>query len=108
MALKPEMSVAAGLATAALVFGIYQNVTPTIADIRASQPHDDTIASTERMASWTAASAVAGISLISKDPTIFILGSAMIVAMSWMHRHANTVSASIGMPTPLPTMHAVS
>lgn len=109
MALKPEISVAAGLATAALVFGIYQNATPNIADIRASQPHDDTINSTERMASWTAATAVAGISLIAKDPTIFVFGSGMIIALAWWHRHANSVSPGLGVPTPMAnTLHSVS
>jgi hypothetical protein len=92
MALKPEMSVAAGLATAALVFGIYQNATPNIADIQASAPNDAIVSSTERMATWTAAVAVSGISLIAKDSTIFVVGSAMIITLAWWHRHANAIN----------------
>jgi hypothetical protein len=44
-----------------------------------------------------AAAAVAGVSLLSKDPTVFVLGGGMIVALSWWHRHANHYDAAIGM-----------
>jgi hypothetical protein len=89
MALKPEVSLGMGVATAAVVYGIYTQATPSIADIRVGEPHDENIAGAERAASWTAAVVVGGISLIARDPTIFILGGGMIVAMAWWTRHAN-------------------
>jgi hypothetical protein len=107
--LKPEISIPAGLATGALVYGVFQNATPSIADIRASAPNDNTIASTERMASWTAAAVVGGVSLIAKDSTIFVVGSAMIIALAWMHRHANMVNPLTGkaaVPNGMTAMHA--
>lgn len=94
--LKPETSLGVGLATAVLVFAIFQNATPSIADIRVSEEQDPDIDSAERLASWTAAGAVAGISLIARDPTVFVLGGSMVVAMAWWHRHANQVNPLTG------------
>lgn len=96
MPLKPEVSIPVGLATAAVVYGVYQNATPTIADIRAGSPQDETIDGTRKMAAWTAAAAVAGISLIAKDPTVFIIGGSMVVVLDWWHRHANAVNPDTG------------
>lgn len=94
--LKPEISLPVGLATAALVYGIYSNATPPLTDIRAGKPNDPTIDSSRKFASWTAATVVAGISLIAKDPTIFVLGGSMVVVMDWAHRHGNWVSPVTG------------
>ena len=41
--MKAETSIVAGLATAALVYAIYSNATPTIADIRVGKPDDGDI-----------------------------------------------------------------
>jgi len=89
MALKREVSLAVGLATVALVYGIYQVSLPSIADVRANEPDDRTLDQTERTAAWTAAAAVAGISLLAKDPTVFVLGGTTVVALSWLHKHGN-------------------
>jgi len=92
MALKPEVSLGVALATAGVVYSIYSNATPAIADIRVAQPGDETIDSSRKSATWIAAGVVSGISLIAKDPTIFIVGGSMVVAMDWWTRHANEVS----------------
>jgi hypothetical protein len=94
--LKPEASISVGLATAALVYGIYSNALPSITDIRTADPGDRDVAGAERGAAWTAAAAVAGVSLIAKDPTVFIIGGSMVVALSWFHRHANEVNPLTG------------
>jgi len=96
MALKREVSLGVGLATAALVWGIYNSALPSIADVRVNDPDDRDVAATERAASWTAAAVVSGISLIAKDPTVFVLGGSMIVVMAWWHRHANAYNPSVG------------
>jgi hypothetical protein len=97
MALKREVSLGVGLATAALVWGIYNSALPSVAEARVSSPHDSDLSGTERAAAWTAAAAVAGVSLLSRDPTVFVLGGGMIVVLSWWHRHANHFDAQIGM-----------
>jgi hypothetical protein len=96
MGLKPEVSLGVGLATAAVVWSIYQNATPTIADIRAGAANDPTIDGTRKMAAWSAAGVVAGISLISHDPTVFIVGGIMVVMVDWWTRHANAVDPNTG------------
>lgn len=96
MALKRETSLAVGLATAALVWGIYNSCLPTVADIRASEPDDRDAAAAEKAAAWTAATAVSAVSLIAKDPTVFILGGSMVVALSWLHKHANNYNPTMG------------
>lgn len=106
MALKREFSLGVGLATAALVWGIYSTALPSIADVRVSQPNDRDAAAAERAASWTAAAAVAGISLIAKDPTVFVLGGSMVVVMSWWHRHSNQYNPSLGSAV-MPSTRAV-
>jgi len=92
MALRPEMSLTVGLATATLVYGVYSSALPPIADVRVADPNNEDIESAERLAAWTSAAAVAGISLITKDPTVFIMGGLMVVVLSWWHRHADQVS----------------
>jgi hypothetical protein len=95
--LKPEASITVGLATAALVYGIYSNALPNITDIRTANQGDPDVAGAEKGAAWTAAAAVAGVSLIAKDPTVFIIGGSMVVALSWFHRHANEVNPLTGL-----------
>lgn len=89
MALKREVSLGVGLATAALVWGVYNSALPSIAEARVAAPNDTDLAAAERAATWTAAAVVAGVSLLAKDPTVFILGGTMVVALAWWHRHAN-------------------
>jgi len=96
MALKREVSLGVGLATAALVWGTYQTALPSVTDVRVGEPGDRHIAATERTATWTSAAIVAGISLISKDPTVFVLGGSMIVVLAWWHRHANQTNPMVG------------
>lgn len=91
MALNPEMSVMAGLATATVVYGIYQAALPPVADVRTIPEFQPDLQATERVASWMAAAAVAGISLMTQDMTVFIIGGTMVIGMAWWHRHADMV-----------------
>lgn len=94
--LKPEASIAVGLATATVVYGLFTVASPSIADIRSLDAHNQDLDAAERMAGWTAAGTVAAISLIAKDPTVFVIGGGMVIAMSWWHRHANAVLPQTG------------
>lgn len=95
MALPKEYSVIGGVAVGALVYGVYSAALPSAADARSMKPNTD-LSSSERTASWISAGVVAGVSLLAKDPTIFIIGGTMVVAMAWMHRHANAVQPNSG------------
>ncbi len=96
MALKPEASIGVGLATAALVYSVYSNATPSITEIRAAKPGDTDVEASRKLAAWTAAGVVAAVSLIAKDGTVFVLGGGMVIAVDWWHRHANQVNPTVG------------
>jgi hypothetical protein len=92
MSLKPETSLTVGLATAALVWAIYQSHMPALADVRAANPNNTAVESTRKVATWEAAGIVAAISLIAHDPTVFVIGGAMVVILDFSHRSANVTS----------------
>jgi hypothetical protein len=81
-----------GLATAAVVYGVYTTALPSVADIRTTPQNNADVESTEKTAAWMSAAVVGGISLIAKDATVFILGGAMILGLSWWYKHADTVN----------------
>jgi hypothetical protein len=68
-----------------------------MADIRVGAPNDDQIDRGERAASWLSVGVVSAISLLTKDPTIFIIGGMATVAMAWWTRHSNALNPLIGM-----------
>lgn len=104
--LKPEGSIVAGLATMGLVYAIFQNSLGPSSVAHATMPNtaDASVLSSElRKSGWTALIAVAGISLLARDATIAILGSASIMALEIHYRHAilsNPVNGQIQAPGP--------
>lgn len=95
VALKIESSVLAGLATATVVYGVYQAALPSQADIRSLESNNADVMAAERTAEWASAGIVSGVSLIARDPTIFVIGGTVVVALAWMNRYANAVKPSI-------------
>lgn len=89
MALKPDAGVLAGLAVMTVVFALHQQATPSQADIQALPAGTPDIDKAERKATWMSAGTVAAISLMAKDPTIFVMGSAAVVGMALWTRHSN-------------------
>jgi hypothetical protein len=100
MPLKPEISLGVGLATATVVYGVYSTTMPTVADLRKNEMDDPDAAATDKSAAWLSAAVVAGISLIAKDATVFIIGGSMVVALSWFYKHANAVNPEFSMAVP--------
>lgn len=96
MSLKPEVSITTGLAVGALVWTIYNRALPADVDMRVAAPNDTDIESSRKKAAYTAAAAVAAVSLIAQDATVFILGGSMVVAVDWWARHANAVNPELG------------
>lgn len=89
MALKPEYSVLTGLSVGAVVFAVHAQATPSQADIQALPAGTKDIDESERKATYLSAGIVASISLIAKDPTIFMIGTAAAIAMALWTRHSN-------------------
>ncbi|HEX5566662.1 MAG TPA: hypothetical protein VFY14_06985 [Streptomyces sp.] len=92
MALKPDAEVSIALATSVMAYGAYQLALPSTADIRSLEANNADITVAERTAAWVAAAGVSFVALITKSPSVFVLGGATVVAASWMTRHANHVS----------------
>jgi hypothetical protein len=67
-----------------------------MADIRVGQPNDDHIDRSERAATWFSVAVVSAISLLAKDPTIFIIGGSAAVVMAWWTRYGNQVNPLTG------------
>lgn len=88
MALKPEMSLTTALATGTVVYAIYNHGGVPIVDQRVSPQGDGNLEAVRKQNAWVAASVVAGISLLAKDATVFIVGGAMVIALDWATRAA--------------------
>lgn len=86
--LKPPESISVALGVAGGVYALYSNL-PTTPDIRVSEPQDADLAAEERKAAILAACGVAGISLLTRDPTVFVVGGLAVIGMSWWHKLAN-------------------
>lgn len=96
MALPKEYSLMGGLAVGAVVMAVHQNFTPTTADIQAMPAGVPDIDTAEKKATWISAGVVAGISLLAKDPTIFVIGAAVTIAMAFTNNHANWIEGAAG------------
>ena len=92
MSLKPDAEVSIALATSVMAYGAYQMALPPVADIRTLEPNNRDVQGSERTAAWIAAGMVSLVSLLTKSPSVFILGGGTVIAASWMTRHADQVS----------------
>lgn len=104
--LKPEASIGTGLAVAGVVYAIHSNFTPTQADIQALPAGNADVDKAERKATWLSVGVVSGISLLAKDPTIFVIGSAATIAMALITRHSNFTETATGLLDPGPAQMA--
>lgn len=96
MSLKPEVSLTVAAATGALVYGIFQAELPSMADVHAAQAHNQFIGRSVNVAGWTAAAVVAGVSLLAKDPTVFVVGGSLAGFLTWRAKHANMTNPATG------------
>ena len=86
--LKPEGSIMAGVATGALVYGIYTINLGSLAQVHATPSGDNNTRAARKKAAIQAVAAVGAISLLAKDANIFILGGGIVVLLDWHARHA--------------------
>jgi len=101
--LKPEASTMAGLATVGVVFSVYQLNIGSVAQATATKDNHPVLNSSKRKAGYTALAIVAGLTLITKDANVGILGAGTICAMELSYRFgimANPESLKIQNPNP--------
>lgn len=88
MALKPDAAIMSGLAVAGVVFAVHTKFTPSTADMQGLPAGTKDVDKSERQATIISVGIVSAISLLAKDPTIFVIGSIATVALAFTSRHA--------------------
>jgi hypothetical protein len=94
--LSGENSIIVALATAALVLGIYNMKVGPVADVHSTDAGDGNLAASVKKAGWEAMVAVAGVTLLTNDANIAILGGAAIIAEELSYRHAMMTNPASG------------
>lgn len=104
--LKPEGSIVAGIATAGLVYSIYQLDLGPVSQVHATEANHPVLEPSRKKAAYTAFIAVAAITLIARDRNIGVLGFSTIIAMEAHYRHAIMTDPLSGiMQPPSPTKY---
>lgn len=98
--LKPEQSVASGIATVALVWGTYNMSVGSVSQAHASSPNHPSLESSRKKAGATALTLVSALGLITRDGNIIVLGFSSIIAMEIWYRHAIMADPQTGVMVP--------
>jgi hypothetical protein len=85
---KPSDSLVMSGATVGLVMGVYNGGVGSMAVAQATDTHDVNLMGAKKKSGWTALAIVAGITLLSRDANVAILGGATIIAMELGYIHA--------------------
>lgn len=98
-ALKPSEEIMTSAAVVTAVIGVFTLNAPNLADVKASAVGGGASLNTHKSvktATWTSAIMVAGIGLLAKSPTIYVVGALATVAEAWKYHHANAVDPRSG------------
>lgn len=94
--LKPDGSIALGLATGVTVWAIYDRSLPDAATMHATDAGDINIEAGRKKAVYTSATILGTVTLLTKDVNVFILGAVVLFALDMHTRHANASSPVTG------------
>lgn len=94
--LKPDGSVTIGIATAILVYAVYDRSLPPTAVIHATDAGDLNVDASRKKAAWASAGVLSAITLVTKDVNVFALGAVMLFALDMHTRHANASNPVTG------------
>lgn len=105
MNLKPNEELMTSSLAVGAVIGIYQGFLPSVADVAAGstpgQASHAMVHGSVRQAVIAAETVVAGLAVLAKSPTIYVVGTIANVLMAW-HYHAanarNPVTGKVGSP----------
>lgn len=90
--LKPNEEIQVSALSAAVVYGIFQLNAPNLSDVKAAKAGNQNVHSSVKTAAWTSAAVIAGLSILSKSATVFVVGGLMTVAESWKYFHGNVTN----------------
>jgi hypothetical protein len=94
--LKPQESVVSGIAVGVLVYAIYDRALPNAAVMHATPANDINLEAGRKKATLTSAAVLAGITLLTRDANVFILGGIVLIALDFHARIANASSPETG------------
>lgn len=80
--------ITAGL-SATVVYSIFALNVPNMADVRADEPGNTNTYKSVNTATWTAAGVTAGLALLAKSPTVFVVGGLLTLVETWKYHAAN-------------------
>ena len=87
--LKPSDQVVVSATGIALVYAIFAQSTPNLADVRADKTGNVNTHKAVKLAAITSIAAVGSLALVAKSPTVFTIGGAMILFETWKYHFAN-------------------
>lgn len=93
---KPADSMTIALGTAIGVIAIYGSKVGPIADVSATHTGDPSINSAIKKAGWTSWLLVAGMTILSRDLNVAILGGAAVIGEHSMYLHAELANPGTG------------
>lgn len=94
--LKPDGSIAMGIATAIFVTVVYDRSLPNSATMHATDAGDINIEAGRKKAAWTSAAVLSGVTLLTRDVNVLILGAVVLFAVDMHARHANASNPDTG------------
>jgi hypothetical protein len=94
--LRPADSITISLATAIGVAAIYAQGVGPVSDVHMTQPGDGAINSSIRKAGWKSILLVTGVTLLSRDLNVVLLGGGMIIYDHIAYLHADMASPANG------------
>jgi hypothetical protein len=94
--LKPDLSVVIAIATGVFTIAVYDKALPSTAEIHATDALDGSVDAARKKASWMAAGAIAGVTLLTRDPAPLIIGGVTLFALDFHARHANASDPATG------------
>lgn len=94
--LKPDGSVAMGIATGILVYAVYDHSLPDTATIHATDAGDINVEASRKKAAWASAGVLSAVTLLTKDVNVFVLGAVVLFALDMHTRHANASNPVTG------------
>lgn len=93
---KPADSITISLAAAAGVFVIYGSKVGPCADVHATRSGDPSINASIKKAGWEAWLLVAGLTILSRDLNVAILGGSAVILEHVMYLHADLAAPENG------------
>lgn len=100
ISLKPNEELMVSSLAVGAVIGIYNGFLPTVADVAAGstpgQSSHTQVHGSVRQAAIAAETVIAGMAVLAKSPTLYVVGTVANVLMAWHYHTANAKDPATG------------